>query len=276
MSSNERQFNSKWVALAREAGIAAEHLAIGVTALGKANYAQHAYYGQAFFALSTGFERAAKLALVVDHALEHDGEFPTNEQVREFGHDLRKLLERVDEIASRRGAEYRLPRTAIHDAIVSVLGDFAKNITRYYNLDLVTGAPNVQARQDPIREWFDKVMTPVLKQHYRPTKRKAARRRADVIAQMMGDHVSVLYTNERGETMSDLADASMQTAIGRAAEPWVRMYIMQIARFVAMLLSDLGYAGGSYDSIPYFADFFRMYNNDERYFRERKAWSIYR
>src|SRR4051812_11296822 len=131
MSQNKNAFNSKWIALAREAGIAAEHLAIGVTALGKANYAQHAYYGQAFFALSTGFERAAKLALVVDYALEHAGEFPTNERVREFGHDLRKLLERVDEIASRREVEYRLPRSGIHDAIVNVLSDFAKNITRY-------------------------------------------------------------------------------------------------------------------------------------------------
>jgi len=64
--------NETWQALAREAGLAAEHLAIGISALGKANYAQHAYYGQAFFALTIGLERAAKLALVVDHALEHN------------------------------------------------------------------------------------------------------------------------------------------------------------------------------------------------------------
>ena len=46
-------------ALAREAGLAAEHLAAGVTSLGKANYAHKGIYFQAFFDLSIGFERAA-------------------------------------------------------------------------------------------------------------------------------------------------------------------------------------------------------------------------
>ena len=53
-----------WLALAREAGLAAEHIGIGATALGRANYAQEAYYAQAFFALSVGFERAAKLEII--------------------------------------------------------------------------------------------------------------------------------------------------------------------------------------------------------------------
>ncbi len=67
--------NKTWRALAREAGTAAEHLAIGISSLGRANYAQDAYYGQAFFALSIGLERASKLAFVVDHAL---GACPNN------------------------------------------------------------------------------------------------------------------------------------------------------------------------------------------------------
>lgn len=40
--------NAIWQALAREAGLAAEHLGIGVTAIGKASYAQHARYAQAW------------------------------------------------------------------------------------------------------------------------------------------------------------------------------------------------------------------------------------
>jgi hypothetical protein len=68
--------SQKWVALAREAGMASEHLAVGVEALSNANYAQHAYYNQAFFALSVGIERSGKLGLVVDHALNARGNFP--------------------------------------------------------------------------------------------------------------------------------------------------------------------------------------------------------
>src|SRR5262245_9371738 len=92
-----------WLALAREAATAAEHLAIGATALGQANYAQDARYGQAFFALSVGIERSCKLALVVDHAVEHLGVFPTNEGVLRYRHNLRRLLDRLDEIGARRG-----------------------------------------------------------------------------------------------------------------------------------------------------------------------------
>src|SRR5204862_3248532 len=106
---------------------------------GRANYAQHAYYGQAFFALSTGIERSCKLALVVDHAIEHGGKFPDNKSVRGYGHSLKRLLDVVDAMAERRGLtapDGRLPREPIHVGIVATLSKFAENITRYYNLDV--------------------------------------------------------------------------------------------------------------------------------------------
>jgi hypothetical protein len=59
--------------LNREAGIAAELIASGVTLLGRANYAHAGLYGQAFFNLSIGFERAAKLIYIADYAIENLG-----------------------------------------------------------------------------------------------------------------------------------------------------------------------------------------------------------
>ena len=93
--------NTLWRALADEAGLAAEHLAIGVTALGRANYAQRAYYAQAFFALSVGLERSAKLAIVVDHAVRSGGAFPSSAEMKAYGHKLDTLLECADTIASK-------------------------------------------------------------------------------------------------------------------------------------------------------------------------------
>ena len=154
-----------WQALADEAALAAEHLAIGATTLSKANYAQQAYYSQAFFALAIGLERASKLALVVDHALEHAGVFPKHKALRNYGHDLQTLLTRADEIAKRRELEDRLPRTRVHENIIKVLTDFANNITRYYNLDLLTGRPHTAEHDDPVRAWFDLVITPILEKH---------------------------------------------------------------------------------------------------------------
>ena len=48
-------FSPEWHALGREAELAGEQLALGVTALGRANHAQQGLYTQAFFALSIGF-----------------------------------------------------------------------------------------------------------------------------------------------------------------------------------------------------------------------------
>lgn len=273
--------NETWQALAREAGVAAEHMAIGATTLGKANYAQQAYYGQAFFALTIGFERAAKLALVVDHALENSGSFPQHKVLRGYGHDLTKLLIQADEIAKRRGlnsVQERLPQTKIHEGIIKVLSDFASNITRYYNLDLVTGDPRAVAQDDPIRAWFDLVTTPVLEVHYGERQEERNRKNAEIVAELLEGSAMVSYHSERGEELNTVYEASLQTGVTDYAKPYTRMYVLQIARFLGRLLSELGYTSYNYplDTIPHFADFFAIFNNDDNYLRKRKTWSIYR
>jgi len=272
--------NQTWQALAREAGLAAEHLAIGTSALQKANYAQHAYYGQAFFALTIGFERAAKLALVVDHALEHNGIFPSHHVLRAYGHNLKQLLEQADAIAERRGlstAEHRLPRRVIHAGIIEVLYNFASNITRYYNLDLVTRDPRTTKEDDPVRAWFELVIIPVLATHYRPRQKERQQSNARLIDQLLGAHTNVLYHTETSDLLDSVYEASMQTGITDFAKPYTRMYVMQIARFLANLLSELGYSAHrcQLETVPEMSEFFAIFNNSDRYFRQRKTWSIY-
>ena len=273
--------NKTWQALAREAAIAAEHMAIGATVLSKANYAHHAYYGQVFFALTIGFERAAKLALVVHHALEHDGQFPPHKVLRDYCHKLRDLLDNADKIAKHRGlacAEHRLPRSPIHDGIVAVLSDFANNLTRYYNLAVVTGDPRAEQVVDPVRAWFERVTVPVLRIHYHRRQRERHARNARLTAELLGDHAMVLHHLETGEEIESVYDASLQTGLTQFAIPYTRMYVMQIARFLGNLLSELGHAGYQLKSpiIPDLSEFFAIFNNSDRYFRQRKAWSIYR
>ena len=275
------RMNETWQALAREAALGAEHLAIGVSALARANYAQHAYYGQAFFALTTGLERTAKLALVVDYTLQSSGTFPSHNLIRSYGHNLKRLLEQSDVIAERRGLaapEGRLPRTAIHDSIIEVLSDFANNITRYYNLDFVTGNSRTVKKDDPIRAWFDLVITPVLAAHYQLQHRQKHQINAELIARLLDAHTMVRYHAETGNALDSVYSASMQTAMTEYAKPYTRMYIMQIARFLARLVSELGYAAyiAKLETIPHLSDFYAIFNNSDRYFRQRKTWSIYR
>ena len=271
--------NPTWNAIAREAALAAEHLGSGATILGKANYAHHAHYGQAFFSLSTGFERAAKLAFVIDHALVNAGSFPSNEELRTYGHKLDQLLDRADAIAERRQlVDIRLPRSDIHNGIVTVLTEFANNITRYYNLDFVTGNPRAAQRDDPTKAWFQMVVQPVLKKHYGARQQEKHRRNAEVIAALLQPAALVRHTAETGEPLETVFDASLQTGITEFAQPYVRMYVLQLVRFIGGLLGELGYANYEVrlDTIPHLSEFFAIFNNEDEYFLNRKTWSIYR
>jgi len=267
--------NEVWRALAREAGLAAEHLAIGATALGRANYAQTAYYGQAFFALGIGIERTAKLAIAVDRLLTSGGAFPASDEMRKYGHNLRKLLDETDAIAKRRNLEAILPRTAIHDGIIKVLSEFSANITRYYNLDLVT-SKTIPAGAEPIGAWYQLVVEPVLGAHARPRQVKKVEANAALAETLLGPYSSVRHHSETGSELNSVYLASLQTGTLELARPYVRMYVLQIARFLAVLMAELGSQRAGRDSVPDFSEFYRIFFNNDRYFRSRKEWSIYR
>lgn len=273
--------NSLWQALTREAGLCAEHMAIGATAIGRANYAEHAFYGQAFFSLSIGLERSSKLALVVNHAIDHGGTFPKTEEIRRYRHGLRELLTAADRIAEAINTipmQERLPQSPIHVAIIDILHDFASNITRYYNINVVTADPNVQRHSDPIRAWFERVTLPVLADHYRPHHRRRHERNARILDDLISGHSFVFYHNETGELLDTVYQTAMQLAITEFAKPFERLHVLQLVRFLARLLMKLGYEAQRHklQNIPDFSDFFRIFANEDRYLKSRRTWSIYR
>ncbi len=270
--------NATWQALAREAGLAAEHIASGVTALGRANYAQHAYYAEAFFALSIGIERAGKLGLVVDHALDHGGAFPTSKAVRDYCHDIERLLALMDGIATKRGASETCPSSPIHEGIIETLAEFATNITRYYNLQLVTGDPRAATRDDPIAAWYQRVTKPILEAHYPDRLREKHEQNARAVEALIGDFTLARHHAETGEAIDSVYEGSVRTGANEFAKPWERMYVLQIARFIGSVFSELAHATQvqQLSDVPYFPDFFAIFSNDDAYFRSRKTWSIYR
>lgn len=268
----------KWTALAREAGLAAEHLAIGVTALGKANYAQPAYYGQAFFALSTGFERSAKLILAVDYAVQNGGKFPATLEIERHKHNLVRLLSEADRVGERLGTHERLPDTAIHRGIIAVLSEFATNITRYYNIEVLTDSPRINGRKDPIQRWHDDVIVPVLAQYYEPHYRERDEQHARAMDALFGPISMVVHTSEDKRSLTSLYDSSLQGAKTEFATPYVRLYVMQIVRFIAEVAGELGRMAQSrrIEDVPVLSEFFATFCCSDRQLKSRKRWSIYR
>lgn len=270
-----------WQALAREAELAVEHIAIGITSIGKANYSKLANYAQAFFALSVGFERSSKLALIIDHYLTHDGAFPDYASVRKWGHELRQLLMAVDELSVRRAIQCelypqwaRLPQTHIHKNMIQVLNDFASNITRYYNIDLVTGSSRAKDIADPLASWHELVSGEILKRHYGP--RQRSRDEASTLSTYGMESVAYgMFYSESGKEMS-VKESAVALARAEFASPFVRLYLLQIARFICVVMGELNRKAyeSEDDNIPDLSDFYAMFYNKDNYLKSRKVWSL--
>lgn len=267
----------KWLALAREASSAAEHLGFGVTALSQANYAYEAYYVQAFFSLSVGFERSGKLAFVIDHAITHDGQFPTGRQLRRLGHDIGQLIEVMVQIAKRRGVKASVPASPIHLGIVQTLSEFATNVTRYYNLETLAAEEGQELGADPIAMWDERVTALVLEKHYSSARKARDEARAQMIDDMIGPFTFVRHHTETGEAIDSAYAGSLRTAKTEFARRWERLYVLQIVRFIAEVLIALSYHGMDAGlNMPFLSEFFGIYRNDDAYLRSRRRWSIYK
>jgi hypothetical protein len=269
------QHSETWRALAHEADLAAEHIAFGVTVLGQANYTHIAYYFQAFFSLSIGFERTCKLALLLDYAIDHGGMFPTEKAVRSHGHNLKRLLSGVDHIANRRGFQHQCPSTPIHQGVISTLSEFAANLTRYYNIDFLTGAAQAAGRDDPIISWNSRVTEPILKAHYKERFKGKHERDALALEMLAGYHMRLKYTNETGEPINTAFEVARSSAMAKFARRWERRYVLQIARFIGTALRELGDIAQSQrlGDIPDLSDFFYIFNNSDSFFLSRSRWS---
>lgn len=268
-----------WQALAREAGIAAEQLAVGVTALGKANYAHNGLYHKAFFDLSIGFERSAKLAFILDFCIDNEGNFPSNKELRKFCHNLEELLNKTDMISEKLKLKnnQRLPNTDIHRGIIKTLSDFATK-TRYYNLNFLTGDVKVEQQIDPLKAWYKNVIEPILAKHYSESQIKKHINEAHLDEEKRGDSTYAIFHTETGEILDSVFKTSLHSTKTEYAKKYSRMYVMQIIRFFAVLLSGLDYKAMEKrrEDIPDMGEFFRIFNNPDSYFRSRKTWSIYK
>ncbi|MGH3917060.1 MAG: hypothetical protein ACRDTC_27165, partial [Pseudonocardiaceae bacterium] len=232
--------NATWRAISHEAALGAEHIAFGATVLGRANYARYAYYWQAFFSLSVGFERTCKLALLVNYAIDHSGQPPRERFVGKYGHDLARLLSSLEEIAIRRGFDARRPASQVHGDIISILTDFATNVTRYYNIDALEGRSVKSPSDDPVAAWYLKVTEPILAARYRGRRRERDIANAQIMEALMGAFSAVWHESETGEEIDSMYGAAAASSVAKFAKPWERMHVLQIARFVGSVISDLG------------------------------------
>ena len=270
-------FSPQWHAIGREGQLAAEQLATGVTILGRANHAQTGLYGQALFSLSIGLERLAKLIVVADYAITHGGRYPTNRELKGFGHDIAALLDKCEEISSRyrSGKIYaERPNTVIHQGIIAGLSEFGI-LSRYYNLDFLAGS--AMNFPEPIEGWWTRVGVPILADHYSPAQREKNQASAIASAALMGPSF-VLHHAEDGTPIDDVQALAQRALATRVVQKFGRLYTLQIIRWLAFLISDLaGLAAPGHHVEAFFGldEAFAIFRNEDRYLKSRKRLTIY-
>jgi hypothetical protein len=265
-------FSSEWYTLRREAELAGEQIASGVTALGRATHANTGAYTQAFFALSIGFERLAKLITVGEHVLT-TGQFPSDDVLRRFGHRIDKLLSECELISVRRraGGEYaERPDSPIHRGIVDTLSEFG-HLTRYYNLDLIAGGKAGQLLE-PLNAWWTRVGRPILALHHAQNQKEKDQKRAAKMAALITP-AYVHHIDEEGKLIDDVETLTRRAGATRIVQRYGRLYTLQIVRWLSFLLVAISKHEGTLLGLE---DSFVIFMNNDAFLRDRKTWSIYK
>ena len=239
---------SSFALVASEAGIASDQLAHGVALLDRGSFQEPETFTQAFFPLTIGLERSAKLAYAFDYRLAV-GRFPNDAEFRKAGHRLNDLLTHLEtEIVARRWPgieEMHRPGLPIHTAVVDCLTSFAKSDGRYYNLASLGGRVDLV---DPVKLWIESVVLPT----YRDREPNG-----------IDDHT---FFNPANDAERTLAEYNIHTV----TTPLVRLYVLQLIRWIAKAILRLHDLQRS--DLPFMNDFFSRFERTDEYFMKHKTY----
>ena len=266
--------NGKYTdALCKEALFTGEMLCAGYTQIRKANYASRGIYFQAFTSLSTGFERIEKLCYLLIYSIEHDGIFPTDKKMKnEIGHDIVKLYKRILDFKNKNNIEYDFLQDLdkpIYQSILKIISRFGKG-DRYANLDLLVENINYE---DPISVWYRDVDLRIYKEKIPEKKRKNIEMNATLMSALTSDFVMIAHTGEDGTEINEVFEGSFRTGLNEAVAPYRQLYLFHIIRFFVESLHKIEciVRREQLFKVPYFMDIFRVFYNEDSYFKNRKT-----
>jgi len=272
----------EWHSIRQEAMLIQQLLGSGATALGRANYAdKKGVYYTAFFGLSVGLERLCKLVLIVDYALKNQGQMPSQDLVKKFGHNIVKLMRKAERVsvAHSLSLDYQKPEDSVAKAIVTNLDAFADaQRGRYANFASICD-PNL-TRDEPLSKWWNQVAKEILNQRYFGT---AAQERiennARVIDAMLSKYTIVQHFSEEREQIDNLETASIRTGQTEIVQKWSRYHSLTIIRWLSGIYSKLAYGAvckHQHDAFFGTWEFFYTYTVSDNFLKSRKIWPLNR
>jgi hypothetical protein len=270
----------EWHAIRRECALARHLLGSGATALSRANYADRkGEYYTAFFGLSVGLERLAKLILVADHAIANAGRMPEQQVVRRFGHKLADLMDAAEKVSANHALKLDHPRPtdAISRKVVECLDAFADAGRGRYANFAALGDPNL-GQDDPIGKWWGEVAELILKDHYfgKPVQTRVEGR-ATVVDAAMSPISRVVYFGETGEVMQDVLAASIRTGQTELVQRHGRYYALTVVRWLSRVFSKISHSACYTHNVDAFFgvwEYLQTYTVDDSLLKTRKNWPL--
>jgi hypothetical protein len=267
----------KFIALNRETELAKRVTCSGLTALRKATPTRPGLYYDAFFGISIGLERFAKLAWLIDEWIA-SGAFPTNNDLKEKGHNIQALLTKATVIRTNQkdndsvSAEHAtLPSDSVTISAISFLSNFAE-ATRYFNIDFMVGGKSKQMG-DPIRIWHSTVGAAVLGMPKVKAKSVHRHAQAAAIGRVMTPAI-VIATSAEGTPLENVSALAMSELEAMEINKQAQWKILGIVRFLGLLLIDLSAAANAagHCFVPDLREHLGFFCGDDPIIRRYKRW----
>lgn len=280
MKAMASMFSPSWYYLEQEGCLAHACLCNGLTALRQANLGdKKGHFYPAFFELSIGLERMLKLIVILDHMAENELVPPSENEVRDFGHELTTLFVRAKEVSVRRCPSIltKLRDDELGIVLLNFLHRFAQSSGRYSNLNKLTGGKQ-QDIQDPLAQW-GAVASEIIRT--RASKRDRARIQAtgafahqklgSVSSSLMGD------LNQRMLGVGDLFVKASELDIASKYAAFAFVSLIESLReplgLATMAAQQLNLsADSSSAAIPHMAGFFEFAWADKTHTLNKRRW----
>jgi hypothetical protein len=244
----------------------------GLSALRRAEFQQLGSYFEAFFAITVSYERATKLVLALDTYLA-TGAFPTDGELRAYGHNLVRLEERVASVVEARSLPvlWKRPIRDLDVEVLNFLNDFASaGQDRYYNLNYLGALQGGASYDGPPGKWMA-----LIKKHLKPAQLKLTRREEQGIAmQAWVDSrqlTIVRHSKEDGSPISTMEAAQAHSYLNQRVQRVGTLACIQHLRFAIEVLRRLGDEARALE-VPDFVEYFSLILNSDEILKSRKRF----
>lgn len=273
--ARDEHFGPLFRPLAREASLARSAAIFGLNALRHSNVAdsEGSFY-TASFELAIAAERLMKLAVILDWMETHGGVPPRQADIKDYLHDLNRLLGACRDICSRRGLACldQVANGSVEEEVLDLLANFARK-GRYFNLDTVGSAPG---GRDPLVAW-DALIKRVFVKEVPDRKKSMVGAWAAFVNERMDAHFGVA-THDLGGKFVGLGEVTLAAGIIREALPYVCLHVVRLLRELCDLVHVLGEAAqatassGSRMGVPCFSEFFTFLDDDVARTLRKRRW----